>query len=135
GWIGLYGSSSALATGRAPRTVAVASTAELSTALTQAQPGDRIEVAAGDYAGGVVRATRSGTAQAPLTIAAAQPGQVRFVGAGGLDLSGTSHVVVQGFVFANDAGLSVPGTATGTRITRNVFQGNPHGADLTVAAN
>ena len=135
GWIGPYGPSGALAASRAPRTIAVASTAELSTALTQAQPGDRIEVAAGDYAGGLVRVSRSGTAQAPLTIAAAQPGQVRFVGAGGLDLSGASHVVVQGFVFANDGGLSVPGTAAGTRITRNVFQGNPGGADLTVAAN
>jgi len=43
--------------------------------------------------------------------------------------------VVQGFVFANDAGLTVPGDAAGNRITRNVFQGNPGGADLTVKAN
>lgn len=114
----------------APRTLTVSSASQLSTALSQAQPGDRVEVASGDYSSGLVRVGHSGTARAPITIAAASVGSVVFTGSGGLDLTGVSHVVVQGFVFANDAGLTVP--AAGNRITRNVFQGNPGGADLTV---
>jgi hypothetical protein len=118
-----------------PRTLAVSSTNQLATALTQARPGDRVEVAAGDYGTAPVRVTRSGTAEAPITITATAPGQTRFTGAGGLDLTGVSHVVVQGFVFDNNAGLTVPGDAAANRVTRNTFSGNPSGADLTVKAN
>jgi len=118
-----------------PRTLAVSSPNQLVTALAQAQPGDRVEVAAGDYATAPVRVTHSGTAQAPITITAATPGQARFTGAGGLDLTGVSHVVVQGFVFDNNDGLTVPGDAAANRVTRNTFQGNPSGASLSVKAN
>ncbi|MFD1049621.1 chondroitinase-B domain-containing protein, partial [Kibdelosporangium lantanae] len=62
-------------------------------------------------------------------------GQARFTGAGGLDLTGVSHVVVQGFVFDNNDGLTVPGDAAANRVTRNTFQGNPSGASLTVKAD
>jgi len=129
------GQLASAATGATPRTFAVSSAAQLSAALAQAQPGDRVEVAAGTYATGPIRVPHPGTAQAPITVTAATIGQVRFTGAGGLDLTGAAHVVVQGFVFANNAGLTVPGSATGTRITRDTFQGNPGGADLTVAAS
>ncbi|SFW92069.1 polysaccharide lyase 6 family protein [Amycolatopsis australiensis] len=118
-----------------PRTLTASSPGQLTAALAQARPGDRVEVAAGAYATGLIRVPHSGTAQAPITIAAAQPGQVRFTGAGGLDLTGASHVVVQGFAFDNDAGLTVPGNAAANRITRNTFSGNPGGADLTVKAD
>ncbi len=119
----------------APRTLAVSSAAQLSTALAQARPGDKVAVAAGVYDTGLVAVAHSGTAEAPITIIAATPGQAVFTGAGGLDLAGVSHVVVQGFVFANDAGLTVPGDAAANRVTRNVFKGNPSGADLSVKAN
>ncbi|HKN51364.1 MAG TPA: polysaccharide lyase 6 family protein [Amycolatopsis sp.] len=135
GVVAVWGGQPASSAGTAPRTLAVSSAGQLAAALAQARPGDRVEVAAGVYGAGPIRVERSGTAQAPITIAAASLGQVRFTGTGGLDLTGASHVVVQGFVFANDAGLTVPGDAAGNRITRNVFQGNPGGADLTVKAN
>jgi chondroitinase B-like protein len=128
------GQSASAATEASPRTLAVSSAGQLSAALAQARPGDRVEVAAGDY-GALIRVGRSGTAQAPITLVAATPGQARFTGSGGLDLTGVSHVVVQGFVFANDAGLTVPGDAASNQVTRNVFQGDPSGADLTVKAN
>jgi poly(beta-D-mannuronate) lyase len=132
---GQLSSSAGAAANRVPRLASVSSAAQLSAALRQAQPGDRIEVAAGVYASGAIRVSRSGTAPAPITITAAAVGQARFTGTGGLDLTGASHVVVRGFVFDNDAGLTVPGGAAGNRVTRNVFQGNPRGADLTVAAS
>jgi nitrous oxidase accessory protein NosD len=122
-----------VATPAGARTVETSSPAELTAALSQARPGDRIEVGAGVYDSVQIHVRRSGTAQAPITIVAAGP--VEFTGSGGLDLSGASHVVVQGFVFDNAAGLTVPGDATATRITRNVFQGNPGSADLTVMAD
>ncbi|GAA4531534.1 polysaccharide lyase 6 family protein [Amycolatopsis samaneae] len=129
------GGYAASATGPAPRTLSAASPDQLTAALALARPGDRVEVADGAYDAGPIRVGRSGTAAAPITITAASPGQARFTGAGGLDLTGASHVVVQGFVFANDAGLTVPGDAKGDRVTRNVFQGNPGKADLTVKAD
>lgn len=132
---GQFASSASAAAGAAPRTLAVSSPGQLSAALAQARPGDRVEVAAGVYNGGRIRVARSGTAAAPITIAAAAPGQVQFTGSGGLDLTGVSHVVVQGFVFANDAGLTVPGNAVANRVTRNVFTANPGTADLTVKAD
>lgn len=116
-----------------PRTLAVSSPTQLTAALARARPGDRVEVAAGVYDAGPIRVGRSGTAGAPITIAAT--GQARFTGSGGLDLTGAAHVVVQGFVFDNDAGLTVPGDAAGDRVTRNVFKGNPGKADLTVKAD
>ena len=110
-----------------------ASPAQLSSALAQARPGDRVEVTPGVYNAGLIKVARSGTQQAPITIAAR--GQVTFTGAGGLDLTGTSHVVVQGFTFADGNGLTVPGDATANRVTRNTFQGNNGGADLSVQAD
>ncbi|GAA3436921.1 hypothetical protein GCM10018954_065310 [Kutzneria kofuensis] len=117
-----------------PRTLVSSSPSQLSATLAQARPGDRVVVGAGVYDAGLIRVGRSGTARAPITIAAAL-GQVRFSGAGGLDLTGASHVVVQGFVFADGNGLTVPGDAAANRITRNTFEGNKGGADLTVKAN
>lgn len=115
-----------------PRTL-VTSPSQLSTALTQARPGDRVEVTPGVYTSGLIRVAHSGTASAPITIAASGP--VTFTGSGGLDLSGASHVVVQGFTFSDGGGLTVPGDAKANRVTRNTFQGNTGGADLTVKAD
>jgi poly(beta-D-mannuronate) lyase len=120
------------ADGAVPR-VMVASPTQLAGALAQARPGDRVEVTGGVYSAGLIRVGHSGTAQNPITIAAL--GQVTFTGAGGLDLTGASHVVVQGFEFEDGGGLTVPGDATADRITRNTFQGNNGGADLTVKAD
>jgi len=118
-----------------PRTLAVSSPSELSAALAQAEPGDRVVVGPGRYDNVLIRVSRSGTGQAPITIMAASLGGVRFTGSGGFDLAGASHVVVQGFVFADGSGLTVPGDAKANRVTRNTFDGNKGGADLTVQAD
>ena len=120
---------------RAPRTVSVASMPALSTALSQAAPGDHISVAAGVYSSGTIKVSRSGTAAAPITISAASIGQTEISGSAKLQLAGVSHVVVQGFVFDSSAGLDVPVGAAANRITRNTFQGNKTGAYLNVSAD
>lgn len=95
GLFAVCGVQSASAGVTAPRTLAVSSSSQLAEALAQARPGDRVQVAAGVYDAGPIRVGRSGTAQAPITIAA-ETGTARFTGAGGLDLTGASHVVVRG---------------------------------------
>src|SRR5256885_15100783 len=60
--------------GTGPRTLAASSPATLGAAISQARPGDRIQVADGTYTA-PVKVTRSGTAAAPITIAAAHLGQ------------------------------------------------------------
>src|SRR6266508_131719 len=97
------------ASGRSPGTTAVrvlaaASEVQLTTALAQARPGDRIEVADGVYSYGPIRLTRSGTADAPITITARHPGGAEIRGAAGFALTGASHVVIEGFQF-NGTGL------------------------------
>ena len=120
---------------RAPRALTVSSLGALSTAVAQAVPGDRITVAAGSYASGTIRVDRQGTAERPITIAAATVGGTELTGSAGFDLAGSSHVVIEGFVFGPTVGLDVPPAATATRITRNTFQGNKSGAFLSVSAD
>jgi hypothetical protein len=119
---------------RAPRALTVSSLGALSTAVAQAVPGDRITVAAGSYASGTIRVNRQGTADRPITIAAAGLGGTELTGSAKFDLTGSSHVVIEGFVFGPTVGLDVPPGATATRITRNTF-GNKSGHVLTVAAD
>ncbi len=114
-------------------TTLVTSPDRLATALATAHPGDHVSVTPGVYTSGLIRVGNSGTATAPITISASGP--VTFTGAGGLDLSGASHVIVQGFTFSDGGGLVVPGDAKANRVTRNTFQGNTGGADLTVKAD
>ncbi len=120
---------------RAPQAVSVSSISTLSTAIANAVPGDSIKLAAGKYSGGTIRINRSGTAAKPITISAASVGAVEIAGSTKLDLTGASHVVVEGFVFTSNADLTVPVGATANRITRNVFSSDKGGAYLTVAAD
>jgi poly(beta-D-mannuronate) lyase len=106
-----------------PRVVPVASIAELQNAAANASPGDRIELADGTYklsAG--VRLSRSGTAAAPITIAAAHVGRVDLTGSTGFAFGDVSYVTVEGFRFLTDGGLDVPAGARFVRLSRNVFQ-------------
>jgi hypothetical protein len=71
--------------------VTASSIANLSAALAQAKPGDHLQLADGVYSGGTIRATRSGTAQKPITISAANRGRSTLTGKAGIDLFGVSH--------------------------------------------
>jgi poly(beta-D-mannuronate) lyase len=115
--------------------VTASSIAKLSTSLAQAQPGDHLRLTDGVYSSGTIKVTRSGTAEQPITISAENRGRTTLSGTARIDLSGVSHVIVTGFVFTTNKGLSVPAGAAANRITRNVFQGNLGNSDLSVAAN
>lgn len=131
-WPGIAGPPPAA--GTAPRTVPVASAADLSSAVANARPGDRIEVADGSYSA-PVRLRRAGTAAAPITIAARNRGRALITSDEVFQLDGAAHVVIEGFTFTSDGGLTVPPSAVAARITRNTFQGNKEGHWLSVSAH
>ncbi|TMM41376.1 MAG: lyase [Actinobacteria bacterium] len=118
----------------APRTMSVSSPATLASALATARPGDRILVADGSY-GTPLTLTRSGTATAPITIAARNTGGVRLTDADAIRFGTVSNVVVEGFTFTGDASLTVPPAAAAVRITRNTFASNRSGNLVTVSAD
>jgi Chondroitinase B len=118
----------------AARVIAASSVAQLAAALAQARPGDRIEVADGVYSSGPIRLTRSGTAAAPITVAARNPGRAEIRGTAGFEFAGASHVVIEGFQFTG-TGLDVPPGAQAVRITRNTFTGGGSGNVVSVGSD
>ena len=108
---------------RAARVVAVSSISALQSALNAAQPGDRIELADGTYTtGGSIRITRSGTAAAPITVAARNVGKAEIRGSAGFSFGMVSYVTVEGFRLTHGGGVTVPSGGHHVRLTRNVFQ-------------
>src|SRR5256885_13562530 len=118
----------------APRTLSVSNAASFASAVADARPGDRIMVADGTYAGSIA-VNRSGTAAAPITIAAQSPGQAQLTAANAIQLGKVSHVVIEGFTFTGNGGLDVPVAAAAVRVTRNTFASNKSGAFLSVSAD
>jgi poly(beta-D-mannuronate) lyase len=123
----LAGTAVAVQPGRAaaltPRVVSVSSLAALQSALGKARPGDRIQVADGTYtATGPIKVTRSGTAAAPITVAAQHVGGATITGSAGFSFGTVSHVVLSGFQLTGSSGVTVPTSASHVHISRNVFQ-------------
>lgn len=70
----------------------------LHTALQSARPGDTLTLAPGEWQDVIIRCKAQGTAQAPITLRAASPGQTIFTGKSALRLGG-SHIIVEGLWF------------------------------------
>ncbi|HEX6346656.1 polysaccharide lyase 6 family protein [Umezawaea sp.] len=117
--------------------VRVTSLSALQTALSNAGPGDRIELANGSYtANAAIAITRSGTSGAPITVAAATVGGAEIKGSTGFSFAAGLHdVVLQGFALRHGGGLSVPGDAHHLRLTRNSVQLTSAGNWVTVNGN
>ncbi len=73
---------------------------QLSTAITQAQPGDIIVMQDGAWADADILFSANGTASHPVTLRAQTLGRVQLTGQSRLRISG-NHLVVDGLVFAN----------------------------------
>ncbi|MEV6443594.1 polysaccharide lyase 6 family protein [Amycolatopsis sp. NPDC051716] len=117
--------------------VRVTSLAALQSAMDKANPGDTITLADGSYsAGSTLSIKRSGTASAPVTIAAEHTGQATITGSKTFSFaSGVSNVVLRGFKFRGSAKLSVPAGASNNRLTRNDFQLATDGNWVTVSGD
>ncbi|MEM7624865.1 MAG: right-handed parallel beta-helix repeat-containing protein [Planctomycetota bacterium] len=120
-------------------TYRVSNGAQLERALSRAKPGDAIEVADGRYAVTVVFG-RSGTAQRPIVLRAANDGEA-IIDATGRDTAlvheGKTHIEIHGLVFENAANgpqaeqaMARPGSHWTLR--RCIFQ-NATGAGLGLA--
>jgi parallel beta helix pectate lyase-like protein len=94
------------------RLVAVSTASQLASALSNAQPGDQIRLAAGTYRGRM-SLYRAGTAGARITLCG-MPGAWPVVTGGRFRLSG-SFITVTGLVFAGPNGSDV-----------NVYMASPH---------
>ncbi len=86
------------------RVVAVADAEQLQRAVADARPGDRIELADGDYdlEQALVVSVKA-TAEAPLVIAASNRLGARLTGAAGIMLSNCEYVGVEGLAFLHKA--------------------------------
>src|SRR3954471_6423245 len=85
--IGAVAAPAERSAGAAPapeKVISVSSVAALQSAVKQAQPGDRIELADGSYStSSAIALTRSGTASAPITITAQHTGKAEIKGTDG----------------------------------------------------
>jgi hypothetical protein len=103
--------STAQAPPKASGTVSVRSIAELRVAVKAAQPGTRIEIAPGDYAGGLYFGELRGEAGRPIVLAGADPANPpRFTGGrNGLHLVNPFHVQLHDLHFtgATANGVSI----------------------------
>jgi Right handed beta helix region len=96
----------AAAQGPEPAAVVVHNRSELQAAVAAARPGTRIEVVAGDYAGGLSFAGLHGAAGRPIVIAAADPAhppQFRG-GSNGMHFIDARHVELRDLRFADATG-------------------------------
>jgi hypothetical protein len=82
------------------RTIHVSTIEELMGAVADAQKGDLIEVADGDYDNTkVIRIEKKGTAQAPIVLRAANRGKARILGSENFQLVNCAYVAIEGFAF------------------------------------
>ena len=126
----------ALTASAATRTVT--SLAALQSALNAAAPGDTITLKNGTYATSTtLTVARTGTATAPITIAAETVGGVTLTGKAGFKFtSPAAHVTVAGFVFAHAAGQTVIAAgADHCRFTRCTFECTGDGPYLVVTGD
>lgn len=93
-----------IATGgaHAEREHRASSAVELAAVLKEARPGDTIVLESGTWRDATIDLTRGGTAGAPITIRAREPGRVMLTGASSLTFS-APYIVVDGLLFAQGA--------------------------------
>jgi len=106
------------------RLITVASIGTLREAVSNALPGDAIEMVEGSYAdSGRIVIARGGVEGYPVTIRARTRGQVVLAGPLSFEIRKTAHVVLEGFVFETSGGSAVEVKASHhVRVSRNVFR-------------
>jgi len=118
------------------RAVRVVSAGALAVAVRAARAGDRIELSGGVYQlFDFLEVEASGTAAAPIVIAAAAGARPEIRGNGSLVIEG-SYVTVDGLAFRNSGTVKVSASAKHVRITRNDFHLAPGAVNwLSVAGD
>jgi len=105
------------------RVITVSSISALQSAADAAAPGDRIELTDGTYTtSGSITLRRSGTAGAPITVAAQHLGRAEIRGSSGFAFANSDFVVVEGFRLTHSGGTTIPAGSEHVRFTRNLLQ-------------
>ncbi|HCT76756.1 MAG TPA: lyase [Micromonosporaceae bacterium] len=114
----------------------VSSLSQLQSAINSANPGDRIELTNGVYtASSSISINRSGTATAPIVIAAQNVGGAEIRGSSGFSLGGVSYVAIEGFRLMHSGSTNIPGNAHHVKFRRNVVQLTSGGNWVTVTGH
>jgi fibronectin type 3 domain-containing protein len=95
------------------RTIYVSTSSALSSAIADAQLGDTIILANGDYSTSISMNGKHGSAKYPILIKAENRGQAKLTG-GTVSVSGSSHITFDGLYFANSGSF-------GARLTNNQY--------------
>jgi len=93
-------------------------------AVSDARPGDVIEIADGVYdLGGALIVTQSGKEGLPITIRAKSRGKVELTGESHIVVRSASYVVIEGFIFTMTDGPAVLLEGSDNiRVSRNIFR-------------
>jgi hypothetical protein len=135
-WLSLVSGLSAISMSAA--TSQVESIAALREKLASAVAGDVIVVKNGAYTSTEpLTVTRSGTADAPITVRAEKVGAVEISGTHGFQIAKpAAYVVVEGFVFSHAAETCrILAGSSHVRFTRNVFHCSGEGAEIDIAGD
>jgi len=119
-------------------TTQVTSLSQLQSAINGAAPGDTIVLASGSYtASSPITVTRTGTASARITIAAATVGGATISGTAGFAVnSPAAFVTIRGFKFTHSGGgMKVAAGTSRCLITRNSFLISGSGSYLRLAGS
>jgi hypothetical protein len=115
-------------------TYTVTSYSQLQTQINSAVAGDTIIVANGTYsADSTLTINRTGTAAAPIVIAAETIGGVEIRGSRGISFSSpAAYITLKGFKLTHASSISIPSGTKFIRLTRNIIELTiPKGSDVS----
>ncbi len=107
------------------RTVNVSNSSQLTTALNNAAPGDRIVLANGTYSGSLTVSGKNGSSSAGISIEAANTGGAVFGGGSTITVTNSAYVTIKGLSFPYELSsgnlVQFRGTSHHCRVTRCLF--------------
>jgi Chondroitinase B len=110
---------------RGARTVNVATSSALTTAITNAAPGDRIVLASGTYSGALTITGKAGTSSAGISIEAGTIGGPKFASGSTITINNSAYVTIQGLAFPYELPsgnlVQFRGNSHHCRVTRCLF--------------
>jgi pectate lyase len=110
---------------RGARTVNVSTSSQLTTAINNAAPGDRIVLASGTYSGSFTVSGKNGSSSAGISIEAGTIGGPKFASGSTITVNNSAYVTILGLAFPYELGsgnlVQFRGSSHHCRVTRCLF--------------